>query len=123
MKVLAGDADMPGSSGDGRPAREATVSPRGLVYTERGNLVLANNQYGALPFDVPSYSLRVILKRRKTIEYVAGELVGSGEYFGDGGPLSAARFQPRGLAGDGDGNLYMADSGRIRVVRSILNGL
>ena len=123
VKVLAGDADMPGSSGDGRPAREATVSPRGLVYTERGNLVLANNQYGALPFDVPSYSLRVILKRRKTIEFVAGELVGSGEYFGDGGPLSAARFQPRGLAGDGDGNLYMADSGRIRVVRSILNGL
>ena len=125
VHVLAGDPEMPGSSGDGRPAREATVSPRGLVYTARGNLVLANNQYGALPFDVPSNALRIIMKRRKTIEFLAGEPDGFGQYSGDGGPLSAAHFRPAGLATDGAGNLYIADggNGRIRVVRSVLDGL
>ena len=125
VKVIAGIEDYPGSSGDGGPARDARVSAYGLVYTERGNLVVSNVYSQIPPLDMLSSALRVILKRRKTIHFYAGDRWGSGEYFGDGGPVTEARFSPSGLAADGDGNLYIADAGngRIRVVRGVLNEL
>lgn len=124
VKVVAGNAEFPGSSGDGGPARDARVSAWGLVYTDRGNLVVANVSFQYPPLgDVFSHALRIILKRNKTIQFYAGDRSGNGEYFGDGGPVEAAQFAPFGLAGDGAGNLYMTDGGRIRVVRGVLNEL
>lgn len=124
VKVIAGIEDYPGSSGDGGPARDARVSAYGLVYTDRGNLVVSNVYSQIPPQDMFSSALRIILRKRKTIEFFAGDHRGNGDYFGDGGPVTEARFSPAGLASDGDGNLYIADAGngRIRVVRSVLNG-
>lgn len=122
VKVIAGIEDYPGSSGDGGPARDARVSAYGLVYTDRGNLVVSNVYWQIPPQDMFSSALRIILRKRKTIEFFAGDPRGNGEYFGDGGPVTEARFSPAGLAADGDGNLYIADAGRIRAVRSVLNG-
>ncbi|HEY1200231.1 MAG TPA: hypothetical protein VGE79_04575, partial [Niastella sp.] len=54
----------------------------------------------------------------QTITTVAG-VIGSPGYVGDAGPANNARFnQPRAVATDNDGNLYIADM-RNHVIRKV----
>jgi sugar lactone lactonase YvrE len=58
----------------------------------------------------------------QTITTVAG-VIGSPGYVGDAGPANNARFnQPRAVATDNDGNLYIADM-RNHVIRKVTNGV
>ncbi|MBL8229394.1 MAG: hypothetical protein JNL98_12980, partial [Bryobacterales bacterium] len=97
------------SSGDGGPAREASIrTPSGLYVDRAGNVyVLERDGHRVRRIDVNG-----------NISTVAG--VGEAGYSGDGGPATEAtlRFPILGLTGDDAGNLYIADTGnnRVRVV-------
>ncbi|MDE0627264.1 MAG: SUMF1/EgtB/PvdO family nonheme iron enzyme [Bryobacterales bacterium] len=100
-----------GYSGDGGPATAARLSDTyGVAVDEAGNLYVADND---------GRVRRV--GRNGIITTVAG--TGVGGYRGDGGLATAAQLMnPRGLAVDGAGNLYIADSGNFRVRRVGLDG-
>jgi DNA-binding beta-propeller fold protein YncE len=97
-----------GFSGDGGPATAAALDgPRGLAFGPAGELFIADDNNDRVR--------RV--DAAGVITTVAG--VGHTGDAGDGGPATAAALaRPRGLAVDGAGRIYIADSGnhRLRVV-------
>ena len=94
-----------GFSGDGGPASEAQLySPHSVTVDGAGNLYIA---------DSGNHRIRKV-DSRGTITTVAG--TGFGFSSGDGGPAVEARLSyPEGVALDGAGNLYIADSGNSRI--------
>ena len=109
---------QPGYSGDGGPAIEAQLytddlvnespafgMPSGLAIDAKGNLFIS---------DGGNARVRRI-SSDGTITTVAGN--GTYGYSGDGGPATAAQVStPRGMAIDGAGSLYIADSAAVRMV-------
>ena len=96
--------------GDGGPAAVAQVdNPGGMAFDSAGNLYVA---------DAGNNRIREI-SPAGVITTVAG--TGVAGFSGDFGPaLSAQLNQPTGIAVDGNGVLYIADTGnnRVRVVRT-----
>ena len=92
-------------SGDGGPASRASLShPTDVAVDTAGNLYLADTGSNRL--------------RKVDAASVITTLAGTGEsgYGGDGGPATEALLsEPRGVAVDTAGNLYVADSGNDRV--------
>ena len=103
-----------GYGGDGGPATAARLNrPRFLVVAGDGSLIIA---------DTANYRVR-----RVDPAGVITTIAGNGErgYSGDGGPATAARFDdPRGLAFDDAGNLYVsnAEGSPVPSVRRIAPG-
>lgn len=99
-------------SGDGGPATAAEIfSPRGIALDAEGNLYIAGY----------SCAVRRVDAMTQIITTVAGNDVFGAS--GDNGPATAATLgYPHGLALDGTGNLYIADTynHRIRAVRGPL---
>ncbi len=103
------------SSGDGGPARSAMLSaPAALSLDPAGNLFIADPgsffYTGDAP-ELPCCDQRIRkVSPDGTITTVAG--IGAPGFSGDGGPAYTARLNgPVGLAADGAGNIYIADSG------------
>ncbi len=123
----AGNVD-PGYSGDGGPATASQVhEPRGLAYDARGLLFVAdtgNHCVRAINVSATSIGLPGGTVAPGAIVRVAGTC-GVPGYFGDGqDALPDSRFNgPVGLAVDGSGLLYVADTGnhRLRVVHTGLS--
>ncbi len=96
-----------GYDGDGGPAAKARFSSLGgLAFDPQGNLYVA---------DQGNQRVRKIAPDG-TVTLVAG----TGEYgsSGDGGPAKAAQFRnPRDVAVDASGNLYIADTYNYRIRR------
>ena len=107
ITTLAGNGWL-GYSGDGGPAVNAAFHyPYGVAVDTAGNVYVADSGNSAIRKIAPS----------GIITTVAG--TGAYGYSGDGGPASSARLaQPNGVAVDGAGNLYIADTGNA-VIRKI----
>ena len=101
--VLAGTG-IAGYSGDGVTATSSQLNnPTGVAVDAEGNIFIA---------DTANYRVRMI-DTSGTIFTIAG--LGTPGSGGDGGPATAARFfYPYSLALDASGNLFVADSDRIR---------
>ena len=89
-----------GFSGDGGPAAAAKLNrPRFLIVAPDGSLLIA---------DTANYRVRRV-NPAGIITTIAG--TGAAGYSGDGGPATAARLDdPRGLALDAAGNLYVSNA-------------
>ncbi|MCG8425605.1 MAG: hypothetical protein MJE77_47605 [Proteobacteria bacterium] len=108
VTTVAGNGEQ-SFNGDGIPATQAGLYPKGLAIDRNGTLYITDdNRIRA----VSPYGI---------ITTVAGN--GAGAFRGDGGPATEAWIRdPSGVAIGPGGNLYIADRGnnRIRKVRSIL---
>ena len=95
--------------GDGGPAiRAALNGPSGVAVDGAGNLFIA---------DTNNHRIRKV-DSAGVITTVAGtrRFGGDGGFSGDGGPAKPARLRsPSGVAVDGAGNLFIADSGNHRI--------
>lgn len=104
---------------DGLPATEVFLRPFAVHVDLDGSLYIAETDPSGLRRSNPSRIRKVA--RDGIITTVVANLSG---YAGDGGPSSAARlFQPGAIAVDGQGNLYIADSGNHRVRRVSPSGV
>ena len=104
ITTIAGTGER-GFSGDGGPGAEAQLnSPYGVAVDGAGNLYIADRN---------NHSIREV-DATGTITTIAG--TGEFGFSGDGGPAAEAQLDaPRGVAVDGAGNLYIADTTNHRV--------
>jgi len=108
VATVAGDG-VAGYSGDGRLAAFAELSqPTGLAVDAKGNLYIA---------DSANNVIRRVDARTGIITTVAGDYAadkaegGLGGFSGDGGPATSAQLNdPQGVAIDGAGDLFIADT-------------
>ena len=110
ITTVAGNG-LIGYSGDNGPATSARVNPMGIAVDSAGNIYIADNYYP---------SIRKVTSATGIITTVAGN--GSGGYTGDNGPAISARLNsPSGIALDGLGNMYIADTlnNRVRKVDAV----
>ena len=106
--TVAGDG-VAGYSGDGRLAAFAELNePTGLAVDAKGNLYIA---------DSANNVIRQVDAKTGIISTVAGDYAadkasdGLGGFSGDGGPATSARLNaPQGVAVDGAGDLFIADT-------------
>ena len=106
ITTVAGDGAT-GFSGDGGPATSASLNrPNAVAIDASGNLFIA---------DGSNYRVRRVDAATGIITTVAGDGTLGGS--GDGGPATSASFNyANGVAVDGSGNLFIAESHRIRRV-------
>ena len=104
-----------GYSGDDGPANTAALSnmPYGVAVDGAGNLYIADTYNNCIrKVDAGGFITRF-----------AG-VCGSGSYSGDGGPAIEARLnRPYGVAVDGSGNVYVADTENHRIRMITADGI
>lgn len=107
LTVVAGNG-LPGYSGDGGPALEASfLSPRGCGVDSAGNVYVA---------DTDNNRVRKVDLADGTIRTVAGN--GEEGFSGDGPAATAVRlFSPRDIVFDSAGNMIIADTRNHRIRR------
>src|SRR5262245_24696358 len=112
LTVVAGNG-TPGYSGDGGPAIAAQFHYiHALAVDASGNIFIADTNNNRVRKINPAGSVTT----------VAG--TGAWGSAGDGGAASSAQLAgPRGVAVDGAGNLFIADSGNNRIRRVSINGI
>jgi len=98
-------------AGNGSPSFLAT--PGALAIDSAGNLYACDNGVGTRVYKVTSSG---------AITIIAGN--GTSGFSGDGGPATSAQlFEARAVAVDGAGNVYIADTGNLRVRRVDTSGI
>ena len=112
ITTVAGNGS-PGYSGDGGAATNAMLrGPYGVAVDAAGNLYIADN-----------FNNRI---RRVDTNGIISTVAGHGDaaYGGDGGAATnASLHNPRAVAMDAAGNLYIADSYNLRIRRVDTNGI
>jgi trimeric autotransporter adhesin len=105
ISTVAGTGSS-GYSGDGGQATSAALNyPRGITADTSGNIYIA---------DTYNHRIRMVMKSTGIISTVAG--TGYSGYSGDGGQAtSSTLYNPRTVATDESGNIYIADSSNNRV--------
>jgi uncharacterized protein (TIGR03437 family) len=108
ISSIAGGSST-GCSGDGGPALSARLSNaiNGLAIAADGTLFIA---------DTKCNTVRVYSPSSGSMSAFAGD--GNRDFKGDGGPADLASLSaPQGVALDPDGNVYIADTGNVRIRR------
>ena len=108
LRVVAGTGRA-GYAGDGRPARLASLNtPTGVAVDAQGNVYIADSSNNVI---------RRVDAKTGIITTVAGDFAadqandGLGGFSGDGGPATSAQLNdPQGVAVDGAGDLFIADT-------------
>ena len=104
ITTIAGTGTQ-GYGGDGGPATSAQLTyPYGVAVDDNGNVYISDWGNGRI---------RKVSAATGVITTIAG--TGILGYSGDGGPASSAQVFTEGIAVDGDGNVYAADSQNFRV--------
>jgi sugar lactone lactonase YvrE len=104
-------------SGDGGPATAAGLSrPTGLAFDSAGYLYISTTD-GRVRRLAPDGIITTVVGSNPDPD--GGGVAGA--FVGEGGPASAAKLTPWGLAFDPDGNLLIADSNHARV-RQVKDG-
>jgi myo-inositol-hexaphosphate 3-phosphohydrolase len=113
ITTVAGTGGVSGFSGDGGPATSARMrGPRTMEADSAGNLYITDTENHRVRKVSPS----------GIITTLAG--TGTAGYSGDGGPATAARLRdPHGVAVDGAGNVYIADSPNQRIRKVSPSGI
>jgi trimeric autotransporter adhesin len=111
-QTVVGGLGHPGFSGDGGPAREAELNmPAGLAVDAAGNLLIADTRNGRV---------RMVRATDATITTIAGtdpDAPGGTDLAGDGGTATETRLDlPTALAVNASGTIYVADSGKDRIL-------
>ncbi len=120
--TVAGDGSYPGSIGDGNSATSAELDvPMGVVVDGAGNLYIADSGHNRIRMVCAGKTTGTgaACSAAGVIQTIAGN--GMPGYSGDQGSGSAATMNdPTGVAVDGAGNLYIADTGNnaIRMIAS-----
>ena len=116
ITTIAGNGSG-GFAGDGGQARDAVLNrPWGVLVDTYGGVYISDTGNNRVRRIAPN----------GVITTVAGGAAGGGTggFGGDGGPaVQALLNQPLGMALDGAGNLYIADSANARVRKVDLNGI
>jgi len=104
-----------GFSGDGGPATNAGLNgPRGVAVDGFGNIFIA---------DTGNYVIRKV-STNGIITTVAGRGPGRTSSIGDGGPATNGWLNgPHGVAVDGFGNIFIADTGNFVIRKVSTNGI
>jgi sugar lactone lactonase YvrE len=106
--VAGGGKNVPG---DGGPAISAQFDASGVAVDRAGNLFLSDLGYQSIRKVSPDGIITKVAGNGRSTFY--------GTFSGDGGPaVSAQLAYPTGVAVDAAGNLFIAESGRIRKVSS-----
>jgi sugar lactone lactonase YvrE len=116
----AGTGSYTGFSGDGIPATSASIGLWGIAVGPSGDVFIADSRSASLsvpPFTFypPSFRVRKVDATTHLISTIAGN--GLGGYSGDGGPATSAGMNPRRIALDSFGNLFIGDPGAARIRR------
>lgn len=112
ISIFAGIGGIVGQWGEGGPATKAVLGePVGLAFDAAGNLYIADSAYNVIrKVDLGSGIMTTV------VGFPTGCTngicsPGKAGYLGDGGPATKAELdQPYGVAFDGAGNLYIADT-------------
>lgn len=100
-----------GYTGDGAPAVNATLKgPTGIVVDAMGNVYFSDSGNNVV--------------RKVNASGIITTYAGGGAVLGDHGPATKARLNnPNGLAVDGNGTLYIADTGNNRIRKVTTDGI
>jgi sugar lactone lactonase YvrE len=118
MVTLVAGTGRIGYAGDGGPAVQAQLNnPQGVAVDFKGNIYVADT----------GNSLIRIITSDGSINLFAGYVVNGQPTFGwngDGGPANVAQLHlPAGIAVDGGGNLYIADSANNAIRKITTDGV
>jgi streptogramin lyase len=119
-----------GFTGDGGPATSAKLQfergqiadPSGKIcYDAAGNLYIADTANHAVRM-VDTNDIITRIAGAPPITDGMGKMIGQAGYSGDGGPATSAKlYEPRDVAVDFDGTLFIADTGN-NVIRMVSPG-
>jgi len=118
ITTFAGIYKSTGYSGDGGPATSALLYlPRGLAVDGTGDLYIADSGNQVIRKVAPDGTITTVAGKVQCCGGWAGTSIGG--YSGDGGPATSAQLNlPTGLAVDGAGNFYIADTNN-SVIRKV----
>ncbi|MGB6744160.1 MAG: Ig-like domain repeat protein [Terracidiphilus sp.] len=111
---FAGDGNYLGAVGDGKPATQAELYlPSGLALDGAGNVYIADTAHNRIRMVCASATSATIAGTTCTGTGIIATIAGTGAPGNSGnGPASTATLDsPGGLAVDGAGNLFIADTG------------
>lgn len=122
VTITAGVPGYYSALGDGQQATAANLSlPSSITIDGAGNMYIADSLDDRVRMVCGATATVTIAGTSCTAAGVISTVVGNGkaDYSGDGGPAAGATLaEPHGVALDGAGNLYIADSGN-NVIRMI----
>jgi uncharacterized protein (TIGR03437 family) len=112
-----------GFSGDGGPATSATLNhPSAIAVDSSGNLFIADTENNRIRKVAANGIITTVAGNGPVCQF--SSLTCSGGFSGDGGPATSASLNfPGAVTLDRSGNLFIADTGNLRVREVSSNGI